>query len=188
MKQPLSGLILAGGAGRRMGGVDKGWVAYQGEALVRRVFARLAPQVDRVLISANRNLERYAEFGVPVLADRKPDYPGPLAGIEAGLHGAPEGWLLCVPCDCPAVPADLAHRLLAEIDAGTPASVVSLSGRLQPVFCLLHTSLAQRLSADLERGERRVGAWLESIGARPVDFTNQADAFTNLNSPDTLQG
>lgn len=188
MSAKLSGLILAGGEGRRMGGADKGWVEYQGRPLVEHVLQRLTPQVSQVLISANRNLERYAALGVPVLVDRAADFRGPLAGIESGLHAASSDWLLCVPCDSPALPLDLAHKLLQATASGAPAAVVSLGGRIQPVFCLLPCALAQTLSRDLERGERRVGAWLESIGARPVDFSDQASAFNNLNSPESLAG
>ncbi|MCX9155318.1 molybdenum cofactor guanylyltransferase [Niveibacterium sp. 24ML] len=188
MSAQLSGLILAGGEGRRMGGVDKGWVEYQGRPLIEQVLDRLAPQVSQVLISANRNRERYGALGVAVLADRQNGFCGPLAGIESGLHAAAPGWLLCVPCDSPDLPPNLAQKLAQATANGAAAAVVSLHGRMQPVFCLLQTALAARLSADLEKGERRVGAWLESIGARPVDFTDQAGAFKNLNSPDTLAG
>jgi len=183
--QATSGLILAGGAGRRMGGADKGWIHYQGRPLVEQVFERLAPQVDQVLISANRNLARYAAFGVPVLADGDSDFRGPLAGIEAGLRSAAPGWVLCVPCDSPALPADLAQRLHAGV-AGGKAAVVALAGRWQPVFCLLHTSLADALSAYLARGDRKVASWLESVDARTVDFSDEASAFANLNSPEML--
>lgn len=183
--QPTSGLILAGGAGQRMGGADKGWIHYQGRPLVQLVFERVAPQVDQMLISANRNLARYAAFGVPVLEDSDADFRGPLAGIEAGLHNAAAGWLLCVPCDSPALPRDLAQRLHAGV-AGGKAAVVTLAGRWQPVFCLLHTSLADTLSAYLARGDRKVANWLASVDARTVDFSDQASAFANLNSPEML--
>lgn len=182
---PTSGLILAGGAGRRMGGADKGWIHHQGKPLVEHVFERVAPQVDQVLISANRNLDRYAALGVPVLADGDADFRGPLAGIEAGLRHAAAGWLLCVPCDSPALPDDLARRLHAGL-AGSRAAVVTLAGRWQPVFCLLHTSLADSLSAYLARGDRKVASWLESVDARAVDFSDEAPAFANLNSPELL--
>lgn len=183
---PLTGLILAGGAGRRMGGVDKGWITWRGQPLVEWVFAALAPQVDQILISANRTLDRYTALGAPVLADTRPDYPGPLAGIEAGLRAAPTGWVLCVPCDTPELPPDLATRLSAGLDAGGKAAVVSLEGQMQPVFALLHTQLAAGLSAVLDRGERRVGAWLEQIGAQAVPFDDLAAAFVNRNTPAQL--
>jgi molybdopterin-guanine dinucleotide biosynthesis protein A len=182
----LGGLILAGGAGTRMGGEDKGWIAWQGAPLVTHVLGRLAPQVDRVFISANRNIDRYATLA-PVLPDLRPGLPGPLAGIEAGLSAAPGGYLLVVPCDTPRLPVDLAARLLAAVGNTRKPAFVTTPAREQPLFALLHTDLLPHLTATLDRDERRVLAWIRAIGATAVPFDDAA-AFANLNTPQSLAG
>jgi len=179
---PLTGLILAGGAGSRMGGADKGWLLWKNRPLIEYALERLSPQVDRVLISANRNLERYRNLGVEVLTDHRPDLPGPLAGIEAGLLAAQPGYLLVVPCDAPGFPLDLAARLLR---ANASAAFARTPERTQPLFALLHTDLLADLQNALDHGERRVHAWLGNIGALTVDFDDSA-AFVNLNTPQSL--
>lgn len=187
-RPPLTGLILAGGAGRRMGGVDKGWVEWRGRPMIEWVMERLAPQVTALAISANRSLNRYAALGVPVVTDLRPDYPGPLAGIEAGLRTAPTGFVLCAPCDSPELPPDLGQRLLAALEPGQHAAVVTLEDIPQPVFALLHTQLAASLAAFLDGGGRRVGAWLEAVGARPVAFDDVAGSLANRNTPEQMAG
>ncbi len=181
---PVAGLILAGGRGRRMGGRDKGWVSWQGRALVEQVLERLRPQVQDLIISANRNLDRYRALGHPVVADdpaRFGDYAGPLAGMYAGLAGASVPWVACVPCDAPALPMDLVARLLAGSgDSGAPALAVA-GGRRQPVFCLLPRTLAPCLAQALADGEHRPSVFLESAGAREVHFEDES-AFANINA------
>ncbi len=182
----ITGLILAGGAGRRMGGTDKGLLDYQGRPLVAHVIERLAPQVDSLLISANRNPDIYARFGHPLVSDDQPDYPGPLAGLAAGLAVCPTEWLVCVPCDCPALPLDLVSRLWAAVqDHAAMIAVASTGGRMQPTFQLCQRSLLPALLDYLACGERRVGAWCGSNAAVEVDFSDTA-AFRNLNSPNEL--
>ncbi len=182
----ITGLILAGGAGRRMGGADKGLLDYQGRPLVAHVIARLAPQVDHLLISANRNPEIYASFGYPLVSDAQPDYPGPLAGLAAGLAVCPTEWLVCVPCDCPALPLDLVKRLLvAAQDRSVTIAVATTGGRMQPTFQLCRRSLLPALLAFLSSGERRVGDWCRTQVAIEVEFVDTS-AFRNLNSPDEL--
>ncbi|WP_341675373.1 molybdenum cofactor guanylyltransferase MobA [Niveibacterium sp. SC-1] len=183
---PCDGLILAGGAGRRVGGQDKGWLRWQGEALIQHATARLSPQVDRVLISANRSLEQYARLGHPVLCDLRDGFCGPLAGVEAGLLSTRADLLLCVPCDAPGFPLDLRTRLEAALTESDDAAVVSLNGRLQPVFALLRVHTRTRLREYLDAGGRKVGAWLGSLSLRPVDFSDQAEAFENRNHPESL--
>ncbi len=182
----ISGLILAGGAGSRMGGADKGWVNWQGAPLVAHVLSRLAPQVARIFISANRNLDRYAELA-PSLPDLRPGLPGPLAGIEAGLAAAPTGYLLVVPCDVPRLPIDLATRLLGAVGDTRKPAYVSTPEREEPLFSLLHTDLLAHLQETLARDERRVFTWIRAIGAQAVVFED-ARAFANLNTPDSLGG
>jgi molybdopterin-guanine dinucleotide biosynthesis protein A len=182
---PVAGVILAGGRGTRMGGADKGWVQWQGRFLVERVLDRLAPQVDRVTISANRNLERYRGLGVPVVEDEPAafgPYAGPLAGMLAALRHCALPCAVFVPCDAPALAADLVARLVAGAGDAATASVACSGGYRQPVFCLLPTSLAPRLAQALASGERRPDAFLATVGAREVHFDDAA-AFANVNWP-----
>ena len=183
----LTGLILAGGRGQRLGGVDKGLQPWRGRPLVDHALARLAPQVGEVLISANRNAADYAARGARVLADASGDFPGPLAGILAGLRAASTPWLAVVPCDSPRLPADLFARLAAGL-GDAPGAVVE-RGRLEPVCCLLSTALADDLAGYLAEGGRKVEGWV-SRHAVPVRFDRpeDAEAFANVNTPEDLTG
>ena len=182
----ITGLVLAGGAGRRMGGADKGLLEYRGETLAALAARRLAPQVDRLLISANRNLERYRQFGHPLVSDRTSDLPGPLGGVQAGLAACAGDWLVTVPCDSPAFPEDLAARLLAAAEAArAPAAWAITAAASHPVFMLCHRLLLADLDSALAAGERRVGGWLQRVGAIPVSFPDEA-AFANFNTPADL--
>jgi len=180
----VTGVILAGGRGRRMGGVDKGWMPWRGRFLVEFVLERLRPQVDGVIISANRTVERYAGLGWPVVQDdqeRFGPYAGPLAGMLAALEHCCTPWAACVPCDAPALPADLVARLVAASgDSAAPAMAVC-GERRQPVFCLLPRALAPHLAAALAGGEHRPADFLASVGARTAQFDDTA-AFANINS------
>lgn len=183
----ITGVILAGGEGRRMGGADKGLQLLDGQPLVQRVLERLRPQVDTVLISANRNLERYAGLGCVVVTDTTPGFAGPLAGLQAALARTATPLLLSAPCDSPRLPTDLARRLCAALnDAGAELAVPRASGRVHRAFCLARRELLPRLDAFLAGGERRLGLWHESLHAVEVDFDDQAAAFDNLNSIDEL--
>jgi len=190
----LMGLVLAGGRGQRMGGVDKGLQLLHGRPLAAHVLDRLAPQVGTLAISANRHADTYAALGAPwqapVLADALPDYPGPLAGLLAGLQAARAAqvaWLLAVPCDSPWLPADLAARLteaafaqhadIATVTTSDSAGAVSL----HPVFALVRTSLADDLGAFLQAGERKVRAWYARHKTAEVAFGDER-AFYNINS------
>lgn len=187
VREDITGVVLAGGRGTRMGGLDKGLVEFDGQPLAARVLARLAPQVGALLISANRNLDRYAVFGATVVTDAPEHGPfaGPLAGIRAALAAARTPWLAVVPCDTPNVPLDLVERLAAGL-GGAPASVAAAGGRTHGLCCLLHATLGRRLDDALARGERRVTAWLDSVGARTVEF-DDASAFSNLNASADLR-
>ena len=187
MSAPITGVILAGGAGRRMGGVDKGLQELDGQPLVQRVLVRLAPQVDSVLISANRNRERYAGFGCPVLGDTIPGYAGPLAGLQAALAHAGTPLLVSAPCDSPFLPADLVARLRAALEAkAADLAVARADGRVHRAFCLLRRELRPGLDAFLASGERRVGLWHASLKVVEVDFDDQAEAFANVNTLEDL--
>jgi len=182
---PVTGLVLAGGQGRRMQGADKGWVYWHGRPLIEHVLARLRPQVDALLISANRNLPRYRALGYAVVEDdhtRLGAYSGPLAGIYAGLQGVRTPWLAVVPCDAPALPLDLVGRLLAAARAAQAPAVAVCAQRREPVFCLLPRSAAASLAAALQAGVRRPADFLAAAGAVEVCFDDAA-AFLNLNLP-----
>ena len=187
----VTGLILAGGRGTRMGGLDKGLQPLRGEPLALHVARRLAPQVGAMVISANRNLDAYASLGAAfqasVVSDDSGDFPGPLAGMLAGLRAARTPLVLAVPCDAPNLPSDLCGRLGTALAASSAdiATVVTQGsdGRatLHPVFALLRTSLADDLSAWLAAGERKVRAWYARHKHVEVAFVDE-HAFYNANS------
>lgn len=191
----ITGLVLAGGRGSRMGGLDKGLQDFAGEPLALRALQRLAPQVHRVMLSANRNLLSYEFFGAPVVTDAQPDHPGPLAGFLAGLQHCETPFLLTVPCDAPNFPLDLARRLakgmsaqgadIAMASAPEPQPDGSSRLRPQPVFCLLRTELQQSLAAFVQGGGRKVSAWTaqHAVAMVPFDRPGDApDAFFNANT------
>lgn len=183
----IHALVLAGGRGSRMGGVDKGLQLLEGRPLVAHVIERLAPQAQTLLISANRNLDRYAAFGHCVLADPPGfEFAGPLAGMLAALDAIPdETWLLTAPCDAPSLPADLAQRLLV---AATPHGLAfARAAREHPTHALLHTRLRQPLRAYLGAAGRAVLAWMRSQPHGVAHFDDEA-AFANLNHPTDLHG
>lgn len=186
----ITGLVLAGGQGSRMGGQDKGLMPYRGQPLVAHVLQRLAPQVARVLVSANRHLDTYEALGATCAAtvcpDTLPDYPGPLAGMLAGLQRCTTPYLAVVPCDAPHLPLDLVARLAqAAARAQTPAALAVANGRRQPAMCLLHTSLADDLTDYLNAGNRKLDGCLARWQACEVLF-DDADAFRNFNTPEQL--
>ena len=183
----VSSIILAGGRATRMGGVDKGLVVLQQEALTAHVIARLKSQVDEIFISANREIETYKTFGYPVLQDANADFIGPLAGFFLGLQNAQYDYVLTVPCDSPSLPLDLAERLLSGMSAsGADIAVASSDENSHPVFCLMKKSVLPSLLAYIERGERKVSAWQKSQQLVEVDFSDCSEAFTNLNTFDDL--
>jgi len=189
-KESISGLILAGGRGTRMGHVDKGLQPFGGSTMAAHVLARLAPQVASTAINANQNLDTYAAFGVPVWPDDTPGFAGPLAGLEAGMRRAGTTYLLTAPCDSPFLPLDLAARLLDGLTAAGADLAVAVTeedGRRQvhPVFCLVKASLEPVLSAYLASGGRRMDGWYSQIKVAEVLFED-ADAFRNINTLDEL--
>jgi molybdopterin molybdotransferase len=190
-RESISGLILAGGRGTRMGHVDKGLQPFGGSTMVAHVLARLEPQVATLAINANQNQGTYAAFGLPVWPDDTPGYAGPLAGLEAGLRRCATTYLLTAPCDSPFLPADLAERLYEGIrheDADLAVAVTEENGRRQPhpVFCLVKASLAPLLSEYLSSGGRRMDGWYPRIKVAEVVF-DDADAFRNINTLEELR-
>ena len=187
----ITGLVLAGGRGLRMGGADKGLQPLRGEPLALHALRRLRPQVGPLLVSANRNLDQYASFGAPVLTDPLPDHPGPLGGVLAGLRAARTDWLLTVPCDTPAFPLDLARQLAAAATRRDARVVLAASrdanGHLQrqPVFCLLRVALEPALAEFVMSGGRGLNHWASTHDADVVCF-DPPEAFTNANTLEDL--
>ena len=179
----ITGLLLAGGRGRRMGGADKGLLLLAGEPLALHTLRRLSPQVATVLISANRNAAVYQQWA-PVVADADDDLRGPLAGLLAALGPCPTDWLAVAPCDLPALPIDAFARLARALD-GAPAAFAVPDGQHHSLVCLLHRSLAPALRDALVAGRPRVSDWFAAVGAVPVRFADAA-AFANLNTPADL--
>lgn len=184
--QDITGVILAGGRGSRMGGVDKGLQNHHGMALALYTLLRLGPQVGHMMINANRNLGAYEAFGVPVWPDPVDDFAGPLAGILAGLEHCETPLLLSVPCDTPNFPDDLAARLLAALDAEDAELTYAVTledGKQQahPVFCLVKSALAESLVAFLHGGGRKIDRWFMQHRAVAVPFADPA-AFFNANT------
>jgi molybdopterin-guanine dinucleotide biosynthesis protein A len=179
----MTGLVLAGGRGTRMGGVDKGLQAFHGQPLARHALERLRPQVGGLVLSANRHLNDYAAFGVPVWPDADAEFAGPLAGMLAGLAHCTTPYLATVPCDAPLFPLDLVARLAAVNADIVVASAPDDTGvqRPQPVFCLLRTDLRDSLAAFLAAGGRKVGQWMAQHHCARVPF-GDAQAFFNANT------
>ncbi|MEN6587858.1 MAG: molybdenum cofactor guanylyltransferase MobA [Sulfuricella sp.] len=182
----VTAIILAGGRGQRMGEVDKGLQLLRGKPLVSWVTDSIAPQVDEVLISANRNLERYRELGFAVLPDAMPDFPGPLAGLHRALENAKHPLWLSVPCDTPFLPHDLVQRLRDGLLSGDAELAVAASGgRLQRVICLGYSHLRAGLGDFIARGGRRVGEWQDGLRSIAVPFEDEL-IFSNINTPEEL--
>ncbi len=169
-----------------MGGVDKGWVEYDGQPLIRRAIERFAPQVDELLISANRSLDRYARLGYTVVSDEVEGFTGPLAGVHAALGSAKHEWLATCPCDSPWLAGDLVSRLWAACHAGAAAAAIACTKRgPEPVFALLRRDLRVSLGDYLRAGGRRVGDWYRGLDHVEVTFSD-CGAFRNLNTRDDL--
>lgn len=186
--EAISGLVLAGGLARRMGGIDKGLVVLAGKPMIEHVLAGLAPQVGRVLINANRNLEQYGGYGYEVVSDTLEGYLGPLAGALSALKVIDTEFLLTVPCDSPLVAPDLAGRMYAALRSGQADLAVAHDGRRQqPVFLLLKRGLAADLEAYLASGERKIDRWFARHRVAEADLSDRPDSFINVNEPEEKQ-
>lgn len=183
----ITGAILAGGQGRRMGGADKGLVVLCGQTMAARAVARLRPQVDEIIINANRNIETYRALGHPVFGDHIDGFAGPLAGLHAALLHAQYPLVATVPCDSPFFPHDLVARLAAALRGhGADVAIASSDGQRHPVFCLCRRELAPRLADFLHGGGRRFGEWFAQSNGVEVTFDAQASAFSNINTAKDL--
>ena len=185
----VTGVVLAGGQGSRMGGVDKGLQPFRGKPMVAHAIERFAPQVDELLVNANRNLEAYGAFGHRVIADEIAGFAGPLAGFERGLAHARGELVATVPCDSPFLPADLVARLRGALEReGAQLAVARAGGQAHPVFCLMRRSVHPSLQEFLLSGQRKIDRWYAALRVAEVAFDDEADAFLNINSPAELAG
>ena len=184
----VTGVLLAGGRAERMGGRDKGLLPLAGEPLIAHGIRRLKPQVAELLISANRHLESYRQFGCRVVGDGEDErFRGPLAGMRAALRVAATPYVLTAPCDSPLLPSDYAARMLAALEqARAVASVAYGAGRWQPVFALVSVGLCEDLAAWLAAGEGGVGRWLQRHRPARVEFSDRPMLWRNVNTPAEL--
>ena len=190
-RDQITGLVLAGGRGSRMGGVDKGLQNHRGVPLALHALFRLQPQVGHVMINANRNLGAYESMGVPVWPDVQSDFPGPLAGVLVGLERCETNYLVTVPCDTPNFPLDLVDRLaqaLVAEQADIAMAATRENGEVmpQPVFCMMRSTLMESLVHFVTAGQRKIDRWTAQHATRLVEFADAA-AFANANTSEELQ-
>jgi molybdopterin-guanine dinucleotide biosynthesis protein A len=185
-KQQITGLILAGGQGTRMGRVDKGLQIFRGKPMVEHVLQRLQPQVGKLIINANQHLDVYQGLGTPVVPDKISGFAGPLAGLHAGLSHCETPYLVTAPCDSPFLPADLVDKLSAALVAAKADIAVAVTGgnathQRHPVFCLLPAHLKNDLADYLGKGGRKMDAWFAMHRQTEVHFADDT-AFVNMNT------
>lgn len=184
----ITGVVLAGGLARRMGGADKGLIPFSGKLMVAHVLERLRPQVDEILVNANREIEQYAAFGYPVIPDEIEGFAGPLAGLHRGMSAANYPLVMTVPCDSPFLPTDLASRLMQALQQADADLAVAKTGmQVHPVFCLCRTSLKSHLQNYLQNGGRKIDAWYGTLKVVEVVFDDQPRAFANINTIEELE-
>lgn len=197
----ITGIILAGGQGRRMArpdgdsskqpSLEKGLVSFLGQPMIAHVIKRLSSQthtqLSEILINANRELERYAAFGYTVIPDNISGFAGPLAGLHAGMLAASSPYILTVPCDSPLLATDLAARLSAAlITHNADIAVAKTDSQTHPVFCLCNKNLLPHLERYLHNGGRKFDAWYSTLNAVEVAFDDNPLAFANINTPEDL--
>ena len=188
----ITGLILAGGRAQRMGGGDKGLIPFHDKPLIESAIAKLKPQVQTIVINANRNITKYAGYGYPVIMDETPDFSGPLAGFSVGLKACKTPYLLTSPCDSPLLPNNLAGQLSAEMERGdfqlVYASSKEANGKVwaQPVFCLMRANLQDSLASFLLKGDLKIDHWFKELRSSTVIF-DDPKVFANVNTPEELK-
>jgi molybdopterin-guanine dinucleotide biosynthesis protein A, proteobacterial len=183
--ESVTGIVLAGGQGRRMGGVDKGLQPLRGRPMVEWVLERLAPQVSEIIVNANQNVERYEQLGHRVVRDEIGGFAGPLAGLHAGLKAAKHPLVCTVPCDSPFLPLDLIKRLSSSLEKRDLA-VAKTGTQPHPVFALMKRQVRESLEAFLAQGGRKIDAWYAALEVVEVPFDDEADAFRNINTLEEL--
>ena len=186
--EKITGLILAGGRGSRMGSVDKGLQLFKAKPMVAHVLARFEPQVDEILINANRSIDEYTAFGHRVIPDAIDGFAGPLAGLHIGMTHATHPLVATVPCDSPFLPMNLIARLTAAMQqSDADLAVAKTFDQPHPVFCLVKTSLAPHLHTFLESGQRKIDKWYATLNVVEVAFDDQEAAFSNINTVEELK-
>jgi molybdopterin-guanine dinucleotide biosynthesis protein A len=183
--QGITGIVLAGGLGRRMGGVDKGLQPFRGRPMAQWAIERLAPQVDELIVNANQNRSDYERFGFRVVADELSGFAGPLAGLHAGMKAATRDFVVTVPCDSPFLPADLVARLRAALGPNELA-VAKTGAQPHPVFSLVSRAVLPHLESFLLSGGRKIDAWYATLKVVEVAFDDEEDAFRNINTREEL--
>ncbi len=186
MNDRITGILLAGGQGRRMGGVDKGLQLLRGKPMAQWVIERFAPQVDELLINANQNIEQYQVLGYRVIPDAIGGYAGPLAGLHRGLSEATHPLVVTAPCDSPFLPLDLVAQLRTALEKNHADLAVAKTGdQPHPVFSLCRKSVLPSLTAFLESGGRKIDAWYAQLNVVEVPFADEA-SFRNINTREEL--
>lgn len=183
-RDSITGVILVGGQGSRLQRRDKGLIEFNGRPLIEQTLEQLRPQVDEILVSANRNLEFYRGYGEEVISDALSGFQGPLAGIAAALRAARTPWIQVAPGDAPRLPLDLVERLSGALRESNARMAVPFDGaRLQPVHGLLHRDLSESLDAYLAGGDRKVMLWVDNQSPVRVDFSAMPELFETVNTP-----
>jgi len=184
----ITGIVLAGGQGRRMGSIDKGLALLHDKPMIEHVLQHFAPQVDEILVNANQNQQLYAAFGYQVIPDKLSGYAGPLAGLQAGLIAASFDLVATAPCDSPFLPTDLIVRLYKALtDHSAQLAVAVTLHQPHPVFCLCHRNLLPQLTSFLDNGGRKMDAWFATLNTVKVNFDDEAHAFMNINTQQELK-
>lgn len=183
----ITGIILAGGRARRMGGQDKGLIQLGMKPMIEYVLNAIEPQVDAIIINANRNQTTYEKYGFPVVADQIEGYCGPLAGMASGLQISETPFIVTAPCDCPLIPDNLVHKLYSTLRQENAEICTAFSnGRLQPVFTLMKSELLSSMLDFLNNGDRKIDRWFEKHHLAIADFSDQPETFININSAEEL--
>ncbi len=186
--EDITAVILAGGQGRRMGGQDKGLLEFNGAPLIEILIRELERQAVAIVINANRNLDRYQAFGLPVISDRLEDYQGPLAGFASAMDSVDSAFILSLPCDGPLLAADYVARFVtSQQRSGAPICVAFDGERLQPVHALIRVDLLASLNRFLDSGERKIDRWYALHAYAQTDFSDCSDMFRNINTPSDQQ-
>lgn len=187
-KNNITAVILAGGKGRRLEGQDKGLVSYRNKPLIEHVIERIHPQVNSIIINANRNKEIYNNYAFSVISDEMNDYQGPLAGFATAMKFAQTDYIVTLPCDGPSPPLDLVARIISALGDCSDCIAVAHDGeRMQPVHALIPVSLIDSLEAFLANGDRKIDLWYAQHEVVLVDFSDVQDAFFNINKKEQLK-
>jgi len=186
-KDEITGVILAGGKARRMGGADKGLILLNGKPLIEHVIGAFKPQVSRLLINANRNHEKYDKYGLDIIKDEMGSYYGPLAGMASALHKTNTPYLITVPCDTPFISNNLALTLTTTIlKEEAEISVAHNGERLQPVFCMMRKTMMPSINDYLQKGGRKIDEWFEQHSLAIADLSGNPECFENVNTKEDI--